>query len=133
MGKNEKTSTVATRAAEFKQHGMYVFDRSKQIMMCRFCNETVNWPRKSVVTQHIASHHHKENRVKFEAAAEKKRQASIRDSFQGAEQAKTDKEEFIKSTVHAFVKANVSLNKLDQPDFRKWLQKYIPGKNSLIY
>lgn len=124
--------TVTSRADEFKDEGMYVFDRSKKIMMCRFCDCRVSWERKSVVQLHCSSANHLKEKEKAKAAQSSKRQASLSGSFEQAKKIKIDKEVFIKSTVHAFVKANIPLHKLDHPEMRDWLKKYMPGKMAVL-
>ncbi|XP_034253658.1 CGG triplet repeat-binding protein 1-like [Thrips palmi] len=110
---------------------MYVFDRANKIMMCRVCDCRVAWERKSVVDLHCDSNAHKQKKEKDKQDRANKRQASVADSFERAKKAKIDREVFVKSTVHAFVKANIPLHKLDHPEMRKWLKNYMPGSGDL--
>ncbi|XP_034243977.1 uncharacterized protein LOC117646833 [Thrips palmi] len=124
-------ATAAARALAYHDDGMYVFD--KKFLMCKFCDKRVDHERKSTIDNHIKADLHKNNRkkVEAEAAAKKKRQASISESMSNAKKVKEDREEFIKSTVRAFVNANIPLEKLDKPEMRKWFKKYVPGSGDL--
>lgn len=120
--------TVGTRAYNYESEGMYVFDKPNKIMHCKFCNCRVDWERKSVVDNHIKSASHKAAKEKYKTNKGNKRQVSVGGSFERAKKVKDDREEFIKSVVHAFVQANIPLHKLDNKAIRKLFNTYIPGK-----
>ncbi|XP_034232068.1 uncharacterized protein LOC117640011 [Thrips palmi] len=128
--KKAVTMTVSKRAYDYSKEGMYVFDKKKAIMYCRHCGVRVDWEKKSTVENHCSSNKHKNN-VKEAKEKDKKRQGSISDSFEKSKKLKDDREEFIKSTVHAFTKANIPLHKLGHPAIRKFFKKYIPGGGDL--
>lgn len=129
MSGKQKSVTVHSRANDYSHEGMYVFDRIKKIMMCRFCNSRVNWERKSVIDLHCNSNNHKVQKQKCQTEnSSKKKQMTVSDSFDKATKLKDDREKFIKSTVTAFLKANIPLHKLDCPYIRKWISEYLPGK-----
>lgn len=130
MGKPKKG--LLETVSKYKNDCMYVFDAKNRIMLCECCNARVNWEKASTVNSHISSATHNENRVKFELETERKRrQVSIATSLEGAERIKADKEEFIESTVRAFMRSNIPLKKLDDPSIRAWMRKYVKGKFSL--
>lgn len=58
----------------------------------------------------------------------KRKQICIESLHGQSKRLQSEKEEFIISTVSSFIKANIPLEKLDDPDLRKWMDKYIPGK-----
>jgi len=75
---------------------------------------------------------HKGNKDRKIAERNNKRQVSIAESISNAKKLKADRDDFIKSTVRAFLKANIPLEKLDKPEFRQWLNKYVLGEWKLI-
>ena len=57
--------------------------------------------------------------------------ATLEETLQHAKQVKDLKEEFILDTVEAFVKANIPIEKLDQPAIRDWMKKYVRNSGEL--
>ncbi|KAE8739559.1 hypothetical protein FOCC_FOCC014942 [Frankliniella occidentalis] len=121
--------TVFSRASDYKNEGMYVFEKTK--LMCGYCQKPIDWTRKSVIDNHVDSDKHKGNKERKLAEKNNKRQVSIAESISNAKKLKQDREEFIKSTVRAFLNANIPLEKLDKTEFRQWLNKYVPGSGDL--
>ena len=121
------------RVREYKNELMYVFDRKQKIVMCQCCNCRVDWKRKSTVDNHCESTTHKDAKIKFLADKEKqKKQANIGDSLDQVSKLKANKDEFVMSTVRAFLAANILLRKLESPEMRTWMNKYIKGKSKFI-
>lgn len=119
--------SVSKRAYDYSGEGMYVFDNKKRIMHCKHCQVRVDWEKKSSVDNHCKSDNHVKAKNITKENESKKRQTSINNSFEQAKKMKDDREEFIKSTVHAFTQANIPLHKLGNPSIRKFFKKYIPG------
>jgi len=134
-GRGKPKVTLTARVTEYAKEGMYVFDSLKKLMGCKYCGCRVDWIRKSTVDGHISSTLHKESKSKAKSpnTTSSKRQFGIAHSLNNASKAKDDRETFIKSTVHAFVKANIPLHKLDNPSMRKWIKEFIPGKYNLAF
>lgn len=126
MSFSKNAGLLKSRVNDFKEHGMYIFDKNK--MACKLCEKRVDFSRKSTIDNHIAAKSHEKARERFESNEEKKRQCSISESLTNAKKQKVDKEEFIKSTVRAFARANIPLHKLDNAALREWMNKYVPGK-----
>lgn len=126
MAENRK-NTIYNRVRDYEQEGMYIFDAKKKIMMCKHCNVRVCWEKKSTVDNHCSSEGHKTSKQTSEVI-KSKRQSSITESVDHAKRLKTDKEDFIMSTLKTFLKANVPLHKLDHPALKKWLETYVKGK-----
>lgn len=124
MSARLKIVSIQSRVDDYAKEGMFVFDKSKKIMMCRFCNVRVNFERKSVVDFHCNSLTHQEKK-------RGPKQVLVSESFAKTEKMSDDREKFIKSTVNAFLKANIPINKLDNSNLRDWIKEYIPGK--LLY
>ncbi|XP_011880312.1 PREDICTED: CGG triplet repeat-binding protein 1-like [Vollenhovia emeryi] len=128
-----KNINVTQRAEEFIKDGMYVFDRKKQVMMCQWCNVRVCWERRSTVLNHCESDGHKSKKaLAAESTNRMKRQMSVDDALDKAKKMKVEKEEFICDTVSAFLKSNIPLEKLDNEDLKKWINKHIKGKVAAI-
>ncbi|KAK3918165.1 CGG triplet repeat-binding protein 1 [Frankliniella fusca] len=133
FGRGRGKVTITCRLLQYKDDGMYLFDSQKQLMACSFCDTRVDWTRKSVIDAHIASKVHvdkKANHRKGQGQNDR-RQVGITECLSKAQKAKDDREAFIKSTVHAFVKANIPLHKLDHPSIRQWFKDYCPGGGDL--
>lgn len=120
-----KVITVHTRAEEYKNEGFYVFDATKKILMCKYCNVRIKWERKDTCDKHCKeSEVHKRKKTE---SREIKRQVTINETLQIAKKAKNETDEFIRDTTKAFMEANIPLEKLDSPGIRKWMNKYIKG------
>lgn len=122
-----RRNTIYNRVREYEREGMYIFDTKKKIMMCKYCNVRVCWEKKSTVDNHCNSECHKNSKQTSEVI-KNTRQVSIAESVDHAKRIKIDKENFIISTLNAFLKANVPLHKLDHPAIRKWLETYVKGE-----
>ncbi len=70
---------------------------------------------------------HANNKTKFlsKKAEKRKRQIPIDVVVDNAKRLKTEREEFIFSTVRAFLSANIPLKKLGDPKIRKWVNNFI--------
>jgi len=121
-------ATIYSRVDDFKNEGLYVFDSKAKIMMYSNCNCRVSWERKSVIDNHCQSVSHKANKTKrLNTDGSQKRQASVSDTFEKSKKTKDDREDFAKSTVSAFLKANIPLSKLDDENIKEWMKKYVKG------
>lgn len=117
--------SIQAREIEFMKDGFVITDKKKEIMMCSYCNVRIDWKRKDTCDKHCQeSGVHK--RKKLEAG--KKRQQTLEHTFQQAKKSKDDKQEFIMDTCSAFLKANIPLEKIDNPHLGAWMNKYIRGK-----
>lgn len=97
-------------------------------MMCKCCNVRVNWTKKSVVQKHCDSAGHTANKAKSSAEPDKTKQSSVRESLSYAEKLKENRDEFVESTVRAFLSANIPLKKLEHKSIRNWMNKYVKGE-----
>lgn len=128
-----KVVSIYERQKEFESEGMYIFDIKNKIMMCKFCNIRINWIRRDSCIKHVQGcSKHKDNKHKSKETDGNKRQLSLCDTINNSKKKKLEKQEFICDTVGALMKANIPLEKLDDPNFKAWMNKYIPGKFCLF-
>lgn len=131
-----KIVSIHDRQNEFASDGFYIFDVRKKIMMCKFCNIRIDWERRDTCVKHVKdSSKHLSNKDKATTGSSSgpKRQISVQDSLQKAKTMKTDKEEFIFDTVSAFMKSNIPLEKLEDPNLKQWFKKYIQGREKIVF
>ncbi|XP_063227740.1 uncharacterized protein LOC134533894 [Bacillus rossius redtenbacheri] len=125
-----KVLSVFERAREYESEGFYVFDKHKKVMMCKYCNVTVDWKRKDSCEKHCKQRSsHKVN--KDNGGNGVKRQITIIENVSLNKKLKAEKTKLAKDTVRAFVQANILLEKLDHPGLRSWMNEYIPGSGDL--
>jgi len=126
--------SLTERVQEFKDECMVVFDTKKKLMRCDCYNVLVDWKKKSTVSNHCASDSHKSALTKFKLSNQpNKRQVSIDEAVDHAYTAKSEREQFVKSTVKAFMAANVPIKKLDHPKIREWMNRYVKGALFFVF
>lgn len=120
------------RAEEFKSDGIYASDAAT--LMCKYCNCRVTFERKDSVIKHVKSDKHA-NSIKNYAStsSDRKLQTSVVEAFNSVKRRKLDVEYMALKTTEAFAKANIPLEKLEDPNLRSWLGEFIEGKKFGLY
>nr|CAD7572816.1 unnamed protein product [Timema californicum] len=90
----------------------------------------IEWKRRDACEKHIKNKGHIKQ-VQASLTTGVKRQLSIEGAIQAQKKAKDDKVEFIMDTTEMFLKANIPIEKLDNPVVRSWMGKYIKGSGDL--
>lgn len=96
-----------------------------QTLMCRYCFKSVNTTRKSLVTQHFTREQHNANKRRIDSNSMKQ---SNLDHFTAPES-----KEFNRELVTAFVAADISLYKLENPILKKLLGKHTISKMKISF
>lgn len=118
---------------EYKNELMCVFDRKQKIVTCQCCNCSIQLKRKSTVDNHCESTTPKDAKIKFLAGnKENRRNKQTSDSLDQGSKLKANKDEFLMSTVQGFLATNIQVRKLESPEMRTWMNKYIKGKLKFI-
>lgn len=129
-----KVVSVFERVREFESEGFYVFDKAKQIIMCKFCNQRIEWQRRDTCVKHCTkSTTHKERKKAAERSGSSKRQLSVQQcaTSSAMKSAKLDRKQFVCATTKAFMAANIPLEKLDTPALREWFTTYVEGAGDM--
>nr|CAD7199521.1 unnamed protein product [Timema douglasi] len=92
--------------------------------------DSIEWKRRDACEKHIKNKGHIKQ-VQASLTTGVKRQLSIEGAIQAQKKAKDDKVEFIMDTTEMFLKANIPIEKLDNPVVRSWMGKYIKGSGDL--
>lgn len=121
--------TALDRAKEFSSNGLYSTDRS--VLFCKYCNCRVSWDRRDSIMKHINSEKHKTSLTSSTSTVTL--QQTIGGCAQLAKKRKTAADRFAMETTEAFVKANIPLQKLQDPSILSWMNKYIEGLYLLQY
>nr|CAD7574685.1 unnamed protein product [Timema californicum] len=95
-----------------------------------FSRVVIEWKRRDACEKHIKNKGHIKQ-VQASLTTGVKRQLSIEGAIQAKKKAKDDKVEFIMDTTEMFLKANIPIEKLDNPVVRSWMGKYIKGSGDL--
>lgn len=119
------------RATEFKNDGLYASDA--KTLMCRHCNCIVTYEKRDNVLKHIktAKHESMTKKSASNANADNKVQTSILTNFTSAKRRKISVENLALKTTEAFAKANIPLEKLEDPNIREWLSQFVEGAGEL--
>lgn len=119
---------VTGRAKEFQADGFYV---SGKLLMCKFCNCRLDHKRKDTLIKHTESEKHIKGKARWSEPGTSTRQVTLEEHISTARQARESKEEFILNTTEAFVKANIPMEKFDDPAIREWMAMYVKGAGDL--
>lgn len=127
MPKN-KTSTSARLRAFVSEFGSQVFSTDGIILFCKICEVKVVAEKKFTVEQHIS-------RIKHINGTERNNMIKEQQSKKQTLITASKTCNFNKDLCHAFLSANIPLNKLSNDCFRKFLEKYtnkcIPVESTL--
>lgn len=125
--KPSKTSHLKNLVEEF---GANIFSTDGQILFCKICETRVAADKKFTVQQHIGRDKHQRS-LKLEEK-NKARQSLLIDS---ASNSNASFSEFFKELCEAFASANIPLNKVNNPIFKGFMEKYmqrsIPEESTL--
>lgn len=117
------------RAGEFKNDGLYATDANT--LMCRHCNCLVAYEKRDGVVKHVKTTKHETAAKKVATTSENKIQTSVLTSFNSAKRRKVSIENLAMKTTEAFAKANIPLEKLEDPNLRSWMCEFIEGAGDL--
>lgn len=124
-----KVAVSATdRLKEYKNEGFII---SCGILMCKYCDCRLDYRRKDALDKHCKSEKHSKRRENSRLEVSVPRVATLKETLSNASRVKDMKEEFILDTTTAFVKANIPVEKLDNPAIRTWFNKYVRGSGDL--
>jgi len=128
--KRSLASRLNSYVSEFSECSGPVFTTDGKILYCKLCDSKVGSDRKFNVQQHIDTAKHK--------AAIKRKQSKNKFDLQKTQQqllSNTKKSSFNKDLCYALLSANIPLNKLNNPNFKSFLEKYtskeIPNQTTL--
>lgn len=128
--KQSLASRLNSYVSEFSECSGTVFTTDGKILYCKLCDSKVGSDRKFNVKQHIATDKHK--------AAIKRKQSKNKFDLQKTQQqllSNTKKSSFNKDLCYALLSANIPLNKLNNHNFKSFLEKYtskeIPNQTTL--
>lgn len=94
-----------------------VFSSDGSVLFCQVCEVKVNSEKKFTVTQHI-----KTNKHEMLAARQKASKSSFKNKQQLLTATSNKKSNFSKDLCKALMCANISINKVSNKDFRKFLE-----------
>lgn len=118
---------IRRRADEYKGHGLYINEENN--LICKHCNCRVNWVKKDILEKHIKSVNHR--KAISRRSVPNAIQPTISGMLNAQARRNNAKLEFIKETVKMCLKANIPLEKLDDPAVRQYFNKYIEGSGNL--
>nr|CAD7432274.1 unnamed protein product [Timema monikensis] len=138
---------ILVGASSYRGYGLYYFkmcacvnmeeetkpDNSMRLTLAIhaiFHSNSIEWKRRDACEKHIKSKGHIKQ-VQASLTTGVKRQLSIEGAIQAQKKAKDDRVEFIMDTTEMFLKANIPIEKLDNPAVRSWMGKYIKGSGDL--
>jgi uncharacterized Zn finger protein (UPF0148 family) len=128
--KQSLASRLNSYVSEFSECSGPVFRTDGKILYCKLCDSKVGSDRKFNVQQHIDTAKHK--------AAIKQKQSKNKFDLQKTQQqllSNTKKSSFNKNVCYALLSANIPLNKLNNHNFKSFLEKYtskeIPNQTTL--
>ncbi|CAH2012208.1 unnamed protein product [Acanthoscelides obtectus] len=103
------------------------------VVYCNSCSKQVSSNQKFQIDQHLATAVHKEMEKRFNG---KMQQTFVSTALCGSSQQNQDsKNEFYFDLCNSMVQSNIPWNNLEQPAFRKFLEKYcnrhIPNESTL--
>lgn len=104
------------------------FKTDSNILFCSCCDKQISTSQRFLVTQHIATAKHKEN---------KERKSKLQQTFITTSTASTSsgKSGFNTDLCRALVRADIPLHKINNSDFKMFLEKYtekkIPDESTL--
>lgn len=101
---NLSRKTPQKRINEFQNPNLII---KRQHLYCSLCKTAIDHTRKSSIKQHLETKLHKDNE-------QRSKQQPPDD----------DDEDVITDTIEAFSSSNIPLNKLTNPKFRAYLEKY---------
>lgn len=122
--KPSMTSVLSKYVSEF---GENVFSNDGSILFCKLCEIRVSANRRYIVTQHLKTEKHIRaiNRNKNETTSKVQQQLTL----------SSKKSTFSKDLCKALLSANIPLNKVNNEDFRLFMEKYtnreIPDESTL--
>lgn len=113
--------SVISCATEFHEH----FFADHGVLMCQFCDSSVNYEVRSTITTHINSKKHIKNKAAKEQREVKSKQSTINTSISATQK----KKDTVLDLVEAFVNANIPLEKIDK--LRPWLKDSLHNGGSI--
>ncbi|PSN50213.1 hypothetical protein C0J52_07788 [Blattella germanica] len=122
------------RAQNYKNEQFYISDSN--ILMCKLCNKWLCWEKRDVLEKHIKSNQHVHVKEDFASkTTEEQRGVKFKLQFQSLKRKQRmcmkKKKSFYQRHGENVLKANIPLNKLDEPAMREYLKKYVPGSGDL--
>ncbi|KAJ8877268.1 hypothetical protein PR048_021722 [Dryococelus australis] len=119
------------QAGEFKNDGLYATDA--QTLTCRHCNSLVTYEKCDNVVKHIKTARHETATNKLASTSGNKVQTSVVASFNSAKRRKVAVDNLALKTTEAFAKANIPVEKLEDPNLISWMCEFIEGVGELPY
>lgn len=123
----EKQITSSRLQSYVNEFGTGIFSTDRKILFCKVCNTKISSEKRFSVTQHIATEKH---RTAAKHAEEKKNKTQ-----QFLFQNSSSKSSFKNDLCKAMLSANIPFNKLSNPHFKNFLEKYtsevIPDQTTL--
>lgn len=95
-----------------------MFSTDGQILCCKICEVKVAADKKFTITQHVSRDKHKQGLQRQISGTPIQNLLTVQ------------KSPFFEYLTNAFLSANISLYKLNQPTFREFLAKYKKQKNT---
>eukprot|EP00095_Tigriopus_kingsejongensis_P010695 snap_masked-scaffold1306_size49381-processed-gene-0.0 protein:Tk10695 transcript:snap_masked-scaffold1306_size49381-processed-gene-0.0-mRNA-1 annotation:"PREDICTED: uncharacterized protein LOC100902024" len=119
-----KETNPSALIAEFGGSKVWTYNATTKVLFCQLCMISIDIKKKSRIKQHVSTEKHKRG-IERETKGEARQQQLLtsvvkRSSF---------------TTDLAKLSANIPLSKVENPDFRKFLEVYckqpVPGRNTL--
>lgn len=123
-----KELSIYERVKQFKSDGFFIFDLNKRIVMCKYCNGTVDWIRKDSCRKHVATSGHQRKKELFLTQEKTVKQVSISTSIAQSSIRKNTREVCVMDFTKMLLEANIPIEKADDSSVREWLDKYVPGR-----
>lgn len=123
----EKKTTSSRLQSYVTEFGTEIFSTDNKILFCKVCNTKVSSEKRFSITQHIAAEKHRKSVKRAEEKKDKSQQLLFQNS--------STKSSFKTDLCKAMLSANIPFNKLSNPHFKIFLEKYtsevIPDQSTL--